>query len=138
MQLCLLGEAWREMSHAWVTLKREDARMLAGERVFYAHGPTERNLLNLIRNILLAWKLVRDVQPKVIVTTGAGLAVPFGWIGRLYGAKIVYIESLTRIEGPSLSYRLVRPVVNRVYVQWPELASTVPGARYAGSVLEQT
>ena len=138
MQLCLLGEAWGNMSHAWVTLKREDARMLVGERVSFAHGPTERNLPNLIRNISFAWNLVAQLRPKVIVTTGAGLAVPFAWIGRLRGAKIVYIESLTRIEGPSLSYRLVRPVVNRVYVQWPELASSVSGARYAGSVLEQT
>ena len=138
MQLCLLRDAWRDMSHAWVTLKREDARMLAGQRVYYAHGPTERNLPNLFRNIWLAWKLVKETRPKVIVTTGAGLAVPFAWVGRLFGANIVYIESLTRIEGPSLSYRLIRPVVDRVYVQWPDLTASVPGARYAGSVLEQT
>ena len=138
MQLCLLADAWRDMPHAWVTLKREDSRMLEGQRVYYAHGPTERNLPNLLRNIMFAWRLMREIRPKVIVTTGAGPAVPFAWVGRLVGAKIVYIESLTRIEGPSLSYRLVRPVVDRVYVQWPDLTARVPGARYAGSVLEQT
>ena len=126
------------MSHAWVTLEREDAKMLAGEHVWFGYGPTERSLPNLLRNIVLAAKLVRRLQPRVIVTTGAGLAVPFAWVGRLYGAKTVYIESLTRIERPSLSYRLVRPILDRVYVQWPELASTMPGARYAGSVLERT
>jgi beta-1,4-N-acetylglucosaminyltransferase len=112
--------------------------MLAGQRVFYAHGPTERNVANMLRNCVLAWKLITDLRPKVIVTTGAGPAVPFAWVGRVFGAKIVYIESLTRIEGPSLSYRLVRPIVSRFYVQWPDLAANVPGARYAGSVLEQT
>jgi UDP-N-acetylglucosamine:LPS N-acetylglucosamine transferase len=125
------------MSHAWVTLQREDAGMLEGEQVYYGYGPTERNLPNLLRNIRCAWRLIRRLRPKVIVTTGAGLAVPFAWVGRLFGAKVVYIESLTRIEGPSLSYRLVRPVTSRVYVQWPELASTVAGARYVGNVLEQ-
>ena len=138
LQLCLLSSAWSEMSHAWVTLEREDAQMLSGERVFYAYGPTERNLPNLLRNIGYAWKLVRRLQPKVIVTTGAGLAVPFAWVGRLHGAKVVYIESLTRIQAPSLSYRLAGPVTSRAYVQWPELAAAVRGARYAGNVLEQT
>ena len=47
----------------------------------------------------------------MIVTTGAGVAVPFAWIGRLFGARVVYVESLTRIDKPSLSYRLIRPVV---------------------------
>ena len=125
------------MSHAWVTLQREDAQMLAGERVYYGHGPTERNVPNLLRNVAFAWTLIRRLRPKVIVTTGAGLAVPFGWVGRLHGAKVVYIESLTRIEGPSLSFRLVQPVTNRVYVQWPDLVSSVPGGRYAGNVLER-
>jgi UDP-N-acetylglucosamine:LPS N-acetylglucosamine transferase len=138
MQLCLLADAWRDMPHAWVTLKREDSRMLDGQRVYYAHGPTERNLPNLLRNVMFALRLMSEIRPKVIVTTGAGPAVPFAWVGRLFGAKIVYIESLTRIEGPSLSYRLVRPVVDRVYVQWPDLTARVPEARYAGSVLEQT
>jgi len=138
LQLHLLGSAWSDLSHAWVTLQREDARMLAGERVYWAHGPTERNVPNLIRNIGLAWKLVRRLRPSAIVTTGAGLAVPFAWVGRLHGAKIVYIESLTRINGPSFSFRLVSPVTNRVYVQWPDLAAVVRKARYAGNVLERT
>jgi beta-1,4-N-acetylglucosaminyltransferase len=138
LQLTLLSAAWQGMSHAWVTLEREDARMLSGERVYYAHGPTERNIPNLIRNIGFAWNLTRRLRPKAIVTTGAGLAVPFAWVGRAHGAKIVFIESLTRINEPSVSYRLIRPVTNRVYMQWPELAAVVRKARYAGNVLEHT
>ena len=112
------------------------AALLAGERVFYAHGPTTRNLTNLARNIPLAWRLLGRLRPKVIVTTGAGIAVPFAWLARIRGAKVVYVESLTRIDGPSLSYRLIRPFTSRVYVQWPEMASIVRGARYAGNLLQ--
>ena len=42
-------------------------------------------------------------------TTGAGVAVPFAWVARLRGATVVYVESLARIDGPSLSYRLIAP-----------------------------
>jgi len=138
LQLYLLGEAWAGLTCSWVTLEREDSKMLEGERVYYAYGPTERNLPNLFRNIFFAVKLMRRLRPKVIVTTGAGLAVPFAWVGRCFGARIVYIESLTRIEQPSLSYRLARPVVDRVYVQWPDLIPSVPEARYVGNVLKRT
>ena len=69
-----------------------------------------------------------------MLTTGAGVAVPFAWVARLRGASVVYVESLARIEGPSLTYRLIAPIASRRYVQWPELADALPGARFAGNV----
>jgi UDP-N-acetylglucosamine:LPS N-acetylglucosamine transferase len=139
LQMYLLRDAWRDVSHSWVSLNREDARsLLAGEVVHYGYGPTTRNILNLLRNLRLALSIVRRTRPSVIVTTGAGLAVPFAWIGRLTGAKVVYVESLTRINRPSLSCRLIRPVASRIYVQWPELVNTVSGSTYVGTVLTQS
>ena len=82
----------------------------------------------------LALRLVRKLRPKVVVTTGAGVAVPFAWIARLRGARVVYVESFTRIDGPSLSCRLIAPVAARVYAQWPELAESYRRARYVGNV----
>jgi len=138
MQLHLLREAWEEegLLTAWVTLDREDARtLLDGADVTFAFGPTTRNLLNLTRNSVLAWRLVRRRRPRAIVTTGAALAVPFAWIGRLHGISVIYVESLTRTRRPSLSCRLVLPVVSRAYAQWPELAAATPRMQFAGRVI---
>lgn len=142
-QLVALRSAWEGFSRAWVTLEGSDSRsLLAGERVRYAHGPTSRDLprwlmlRNLARNSALAWTLIRLLRPKVVLTTGAGVAVPFAWIGRLLGAKVVYVESITRVDGPSFSYRLIAPVATRLYVQWPELARALGRAQYAGNVFE--
>jgi UDP-N-acetylglucosamine:LPS N-acetylglucosamine transferase len=135
LQLAALREAWAGYPHMWVTFDKSDARsLLAGERVHYAYGPTNRNLGNLVRNFGLAWRLVRRVRPRVVMTTGAGVAMPFAWIGRAFGARVVYIESFTRIDGPSLSLRLIAPVADRLYAQWPELAQALPRARFAGTV----
>jgi UDP-N-acetylglucosamine:LPS N-acetylglucosamine transferase len=135
LQLGALADAWAGLSHAWVTFDKSDARsLLAGDRVYYAYGPTNRSIPNFLRNLPLAWGLLGYLRPRVIVTTGAGVAVPFAWLGRLRGARVVYVESFTRIDGPSLSCRLIRPVADRVYVQWPELAERLPGARYLGSI----
>jgi beta-1,4-N-acetylglucosaminyltransferase len=46
----------------------------------------------------------------------------------------VYVESLSRIEGPSLTYRLIAPIAARLYVQWPELAEKLPRSRFSGNV----
>ena len=112
LQLVALREAWDGFERVWVTFDAPDSRaLLAGEEVVHAHSPTNRNVPNLLRNFVLALRVVRRLRPTVIVTTGAGVAVPFAWIGRLFGARVVYVESLTRIDRPSLSYRLIRPVV---------------------------
>lgn len=135
LQLLSLRPAWEELSHAWVTYDSSDTRsLLADERVFFAHGPGTRNLKNFVRNLPLAFRLVRELRPAVILSTGAALAVPFAWVGRAFGAKVVYVESLTRIERVSLSCRLISPVTDRLYVQWPELAGRTRRARYAGNV----
>jgi UDP-N-acetylglucosamine:LPS N-acetylglucosamine transferase len=135
LQLVALREAWEPFTRAWVTFDKSDARsLLSDERVTFAHGPTNRSVKNLLRNLVVAWRVVRETRPRVVLTTGAGVAVPFAWIARLRGASVVYVESLARIEGPSLSYRLIAPIASRRYVQWPELADALQGARFAGNV----
>jgi beta-1,4-N-acetylglucosaminyltransferase len=135
LQLLSMRSAWGDFTRVWVTLDRSDSRsLLHDQRVVYAHGPTFRNLKNLVRNLWLAWRVIGTVKPAVILTTGAALAVPFAWIGRLRGARIVYVESFTRVSTPSLSCRLVTPVAHRLYVQWPELLKALPSARYVGNV----
>ena len=136
LQLVALRDAFEGFERVWVTFDAGDSRaLLAGEEVVHAYSPTNRNARNLLRNVGLAFRVVPRMRPAVVVTTGAGVAVPFAWVGRLFGARVVYVESLTRIERPSLTYRLIRPVVSRTYVQWPELR--LPGALYRGTVFDR-
>ena len=137
LQLLSLRAAWEEVPTVWVTFDKSDARsLLAGEQVVHAFAPTNRNIPNFVRNLRLAARLLRELRPAAVVTTGAGVAVPFAWLARLGGIPVVYVESLTRIDGMSLSGRMIAPIASRVYVQWPELAEKVTRARYAGQVLE--
>jgi beta-1,4-N-acetylglucosaminyltransferase len=138
LQLLALKDAWAGLSRVWVCDDASDARsLLDSEWVVFAHGPPNRSPKNVVRNLLLAARLVARERPRVVVTTGAGTAVPFAWAGWLAGARVVYVESLSRIDSPSLACRLIKPIAERVYVQWPELADAMPGARYAGTVLAQ-
>ena len=136
VQMLALREAWGDFSRVWVTADTSDARsLMAGERMVAAHGPAHRSLRKLLLNLVLAWQLITVVRPKIVLSTGAAIAVPFVWVARLRGIEVIHIESLTRIHKPSLSGRLIAPAASRIYVQWPELGKAMSRSRYVGSVV---
>lgn len=135
-QMLALEPAWGEMEHEWATLHGPDSDvLLAGKRVQFGHGPTNRSLRNLARNLVFAAGVLRRRRPEAILSTGAGLAVPFFLIGRLMGIRLVYVESVTRTESISVTGRLVYPLAHRFFVQWPAAAERLERAEYAGAVL---
>jgi len=135
-QLSSLKNFWEEKEHFWISFKTEDAKyLLKDEKVYWAYYPTNRNIKNLIRNLMLAHKILKEEKPDAIISTGAGIAVPFIIIGRLFRIKTLYLESITRSEELSLSGRLVYPFVNKLLVQWPGLAEMYSKAEFRGRII---
>ncbi len=136
-QLHCLDAWWSRHERVWVTFDKPDAvSLLKDERVYWGHHPTNRNLGNAARNTLLAFKVLWREQPDILVSNGAGIAVPFFWVGKLlFGCKTVYIEVYDRIDSPTVSARLIRPVLDRMVVQWDEQKAFYPEGINLGSVL---
>lgn len=119
----------------WVTFDKEDANTaLAGERVYHCYFPTNRNIRNTVRNTLLAIRVLRRERPDLILSSGAAVAVPFFLVGKLLGAKTVYVEVFDRVDAPTLTGRLVRRMADLFVVQWPEMESVYPGSVNLGSI----
>ncbi len=137
-ELLSLRSLWEDpvREHFWVTFDTADARsLLVGEDVVWAHHPTNRNLLNLVRNRLLAPRVLRERRPDVVLSTGAGVAVPFLRTAKKHGSSTIYVESITRITELSLSGRMLYRNVDHFFVQWPELQTKYPRAKFAGRIL---
>src|SRR5690606_2630963 len=118
LQLLPLRDLFDPETREWVTFEKEDAKsLLRGEKVRWAHHPTNRNVPNLVRNLFLARRVLREVRPNLVISTGAGVAVPFIWLAKRYGARSVFIESFTRIHNPSLTGKLVRNLADLVIYQ---------------------
>ena len=83
---------------------------------------------------MLAIRVLRAERPDVIVSTGAAVAVPFFYIGKLMGSKCVYVEVFDRVDSATLTGRLVRRVSDLFVVQWEEQLNVYPGAVNLGSV----
>ena len=134
-ELFSLNSLWERYDHFWVTFPRQDTKsLLQGEKVHWAYSPTNRSLKNLLRNSYLAARVIAREKPTAVISTGAGVAVPFLYLGRILGLRTVYIESLARVTNLSLTGRLVYPVVHEFIVQWPDLAGRFARARFRGQV----
>lgn len=134
-QLVELESAWQDHERHWVTFDKKDARIaLAGEDVSYAFHPTTRNLPNALRNALLAISVLRRVRPDLVVSTGAGVAVPFFVVARTMRIRTAYLEVYDRITLPTLSGRICYPISDVFMVQWPEQLAAYPDAELVGPV----
>ncbi len=135
-QLFRLRDSFEKYPRFWVTFLTEDAQvLLKNEKVYCAYSPTNRNVINFIRNFFLALKIVRKERPTVMISTGAGVAVPFFYLGRMLGIKTIYLESLARIDDLSLSGKMVYHFADHFLVQWEDLARRYKKAVYAGKVI---
>jgi UDP-N-acetylglucosamine:LPS N-acetylglucosamine transferase len=118
--LLILRPWWVSEDRFWVTFDTADAiESLAGERAYWCNHPTNRNLFNLIRNLVLAVKICVKERPTLIVSSGAAVAVPFFYVGKFFGARTIYLEVVDRVDKATLSARLVQPVTDAFAVQWP-------------------
>ena len=117
MKVCLVGSSgghlthlymlkpfWKDKNRFWVTFDKEDARsLLEGEKVYPCYFPTNRSIKALIKNTKIAWDVLHKEKPDLIISCGAAVAVPFFYIGKMMGAKLVYIEVFDRIDKPTMT-----------------------------------
>lgn len=133
--LYLLKDFWNNKNRFWVTFDKVDANsLLKDEKKYYCHYPTNRNIKNLIKNTFLAIKVLKKEKPDLIISTGAAVAVPFFYIGKLFGAKTVYIEVFDRIDKPTLTGKMVYPITDKFIVQWEEMKKVYKKGINLGSI----
>jgi UDP-N-acetylglucosamine:LPS N-acetylglucosamine transferase len=135
-QLLALRDWWSPRDHVWVCPDTPDvADRLAGERVIQSFSPTTRNVGNLMRNVGLAVEVLRRERPSLVVSAGAGVAVPFFAVAWMLRIPTVFIEVYDRVDSPTLTGRLCGPFTTRRIVQWKSQLAFYPDARLVGPLL---
>ena len=148
MKVCLVGSSgghlnhlymlkpfWKDKERFWATFDREDSRsLLNGEKVYPVYYPSNRSIKALIINTWRAIRILGKEKPDLIISSGAAPAIPFFYIGKLMGAKLIYIEVFDRINRPTTSGRLCYKVADKFIVQWEEMKTVYPKAIYLGSI----
>jgi len=133
----LLLKSWYEKhDRFWVTFEKEDAiSSLKSERKYWCYYPTNRNIVNLIRNSFLAVKILKKERPDIIVSTGAGAAIPFFLLGKMMRRKTVYIEVYDRVNKPTLTGKVVYFFTDLFIVQWEEQKKYYKKSKLLGEII---
>lgn len=133
--LYMLKPFWENKDRFWVTFDKEDARsLLKGEKIYPAFYPSNRSIKALIVNTWRALKILPKEKPQLIISSGAAVAVPFFWIGKIMGAKTIYIEVFDRIDASTISGKLCYPVTDKFIVEWEEMKDVYHKAINLGSI----
>ena len=102
-ELMQLEEFYKDKDHFFLTFKRPNSMQLSKTNKVYFVIDPKRNPFKLLINLVQSAKIFFKEWPDAVITTGAGVAFPVSLLARIFGKKVVYIESFCRIDSPSLS-----------------------------------
>ena len=143
MELQALEAAFEGHTVFYVTDRRPWTRAMQKKKPVHllpGFGFIPWPVLRLILRITVSFPVVLwlwlRLRPDCVLSTGAELAIPAFWIGKMFGAKTVYVECFTRVHAPSRAGRIVLPVTDVFLSQQPEMTRWDPERiGYEGCIL---
>ena len=106
---------------------------MRGRTYFITHS--ERDW-KFIVNLLEAVRILARERPDVILSTGAGPAVPFAILGKaLFRCKVIFVETITRVKAPSLTGRIMYFLADDFFYQHDALKTFFPKGTCGGPVI---
>jgi len=133
-QLLRVVPALTSFEIVYLTVLESYRLQVPDNRFYFVNDANRWNKLRLITlAIRVAWIIGKE-RPDVVVSTGAAPGYFALLFGRLFGARTIWIDSITNIERLSMSGSLVGRHADLWLTQWPHLARPeVP--HFGGSVL---
>lgn len=137
VELTALRDVYLKYNYFFVTESGAQADETDCKKVYQVAKISRKDSFFLIKFFWMwikALNVIIKERPNVILSTGALISVPYCFLGKFFGGKIVYIESFARTEKPSLTGRIVYPIADLFIVQWKSLCKFYPKAVYGGKV----
>jgi len=135
-ELLQLKKLIKSYNHFFFTYKKQNTLALTSkEKVFFVCD-VNRNPFTLFVNFFQSLQVFIREKPDFVITTGAGACFSLCLIAKIYGRKIINIESFCRVHEPSLFGRVTYPISDLFLVQWSSLLKYYPRAQYCGPVFD--
>jgi UDP-N-acetylglucosamine:LPS N-acetylglucosamine transferase len=135
-QLLMLKNGWSDHNTFFVTTSDVVLEKLQKYGKVYVVG--ECNRQHLLKVLLVSIRCIRIIlkeRPDVVISTGAAVGCIMCFLGKITGAKIIWVDSITNVEKLSLSGRLVRHITDLFLTQWQQLAKQYKNVEYAGMII---
>lgn len=133
IQLKRLRPAFAGADMHYLTTNRQHAAEVRGRLYAVADANNQTHLRLLFMFVRVLWLMLR-IRPDVVVSTGAAPGAAAIMLGKLMGARTIWVDSIANAEELSMSGRWVRHWTDLWLTQWPELARP-DGPHFVGGVL---
>lgn len=108
-----------------------------GEKTYYLCQVNRKEITCLPRmlvNTVKSFGIFLKEQPDVVISTGALATIPICLIAKMFGKKLIYIESFAKVTSPTKSGKLLYRFADRFYVQWETMKKFYPKAICLGGI----
>ncbi len=125
--LLAVGPRLRGVEKVWVTAPgpQSDHLERRGESVErvpeYGRSPWR-----VLPNLRRAVEILRRRRPDLVIASGSSAVVPISLLSRLFGARVIFVETTARVGDASISGRVISRVASAVLVQWAETCKRYP------------
>lgn len=135
-QLLKLANSWQKYETVYISTVDAVKKTLQDYGRTYIIGECNReHPFKVVSVLMRGVKVVLRERPDVVISTGAAAGCMICSLGKIIGAKVIWIDSITNVERISLSGRMVRYISDIFLVQWPDLARKYKNVKYIGAVI---
>ena len=106
-------------------------------KLYTVNQVNRKEIFFIFKMIIIAIKsliIYIKERPNVVITTGVLAMIPICLIVKLFGGKLIFIESFAKINSPTLTGKFVYKYADRFYVQWEQMLKFYPNAIYKGGI----
>ena len=138
-EMMMLESLFKKYDYHIITEKTDTTKNLSekykGKVNYLIYGTKDHPLtypFKLLGNCFKSLYYYFKIKPDFIVTTGAHTAGPMCCIGKIFGSKIIYVETFANIHTNTITGRLVYKFADLFIVQWESMLELYPKATYGG------
>lgn len=91
-------------------------------------------IFEFLFNLVKAFGIAIIKNPDIVISTGAGATVFVQAFIKLFGGKVIFIESFAKINSPTVTGKIMYKIADEFYVQWEEMKKFYPNAHYDGGI----
>jgi UDP-N-acetylglucosamine:LPS N-acetylglucosamine transferase len=135
-QLLKLSQCWDgHVTFCVTTTKVVEGQIRKYGNVYIVGECNHQHPLRVLATLMRCLKAIIREKPDIVISTGAAAGCIMCFLGKIIGAKVIWIDSITNVNRISLSGRLIRPIADLFLVQWPHLVQRQVNIEFAGTVI---
>ena len=136
-QLMMLKPLMEKYDSFILTEKTQYGAEVAGEKTYYLKQVNRKEktfLLRMLQNAFLTFGIFLKEKPNVVICTGVLAMIPMCLLVKLFGGKLIYLESFAKVTSPTETGKLLYRFADQFYVQWEPMKKVYPKAIYLGGI----